>query len=108
MLPTPEQIKKMEEELAAMRSKLEDLDQQFLGLIRQHSPMDNHHQPESSADTRFSVFSHCRKSKLDFPYFNGDDPTRWIYREEQYFSLHNTFDFNKVSLSSFHFEHEAL
>ena len=45
---------------------------------------------------------------LDFPRFNVDNPTRWIYRAEQYFSLHNTFDANKVSLTSFHLEHEAL
>ena len=30
------------------------------------------------------------------------------YRAEQYFSLHNTFDVNKVALASFHLEHEAL
>ena len=74
--------KQMEEELAAIRSKLEDLDQKFLGLNRQHSPMDNRRQLESSADTGFSVFSHYRGPKLDFPHFNGDDPTRWIYMEE--------------------------
>ena len=98
--------KQMEEELAAIRSKLEDLDQKFLGLNRQHSPMDNHRQLESSADTGFSLFSHYRWSKLDFPRFN-DDPTKWIYRAEQYFSLHNTFDFNKVPLASFNLEHES-
>ena len=100
--------KQMEEELAAIKSKIEDLDQKFLGLNRQHSPVDNRHQPESSVDTGFSLFSHYHRPKLDFPHFNGDDPTRWIYRVEQYFSLLNTFDFNKVPLASFHLEHEAL
>ena len=46
--------------------------------------------------------------KLDFPCFNGDDPTGWIYIEEQYFSPHNTFDVHKVPLASFHLEHESL
>ena len=100
--------KQMEEELAAIRSKLEDLDKKFLDLNRRHSPMDNCRQPKSFTDTGFSLFSHYRMSKLDFPRFNGDDPTGWIYRVEQYFSLHNTFDFNKFSLASFHLEHEAL
>ena len=36
-----EENKQMEEELAAIKSKLEDLDQKFLGLHRQHSPMNN-------------------------------------------------------------------
>ena len=100
--------KQMEEELSAIKFKLENLDQKFLSLHLQHSPMNNHRQPESFADTRFSLSSNFREPKLDFPRFKGDDPTRWIYREEQYFSLHNTFDFNKVSLASFHLEHEAL
>ena len=100
--------KQMEEELASTKSKLEDLDQKLLSPNRQHSPMDNHRQPESSADTGFSVFSHYRGPTLDFPRFNGDDLIGWIYSVEQYLSLHNTFDFNKVSLSSFHLEHEAL
>ena len=43
--------KQMEEELAAIKSKLEDLDQKILGLQVQHSPMNNCRQPESSADT---------------------------------------------------------
>ena len=100
--------KQMEEELSTINSKLKDLDQKFLGLHLQHSPMNNRHQPESSADTGFSSSNNFHGSKLDFPRFNGDDPTGWIYRAEQYFILHNTFDFNKVSLASFYLEHEAL
>ena len=100
--------KNMEEELAAIKSKLEDLDQKFLGLHLHNSPMNNRRQPESSVDIGFSSSSNFRGPKMDFPRFNGDDPTGWIYREEQYFSLHNTFDVNKFPLASFHLEHEAL
>ena len=89
----------MEEELAAIKSKLEDLDQKILGLQLQHSPMNNCRQPESSTDTGFSSFSKFCGQKLDFPRFNGDDPTGWIYRAEQYFSMYNTFDVNKVPLA---------
>ena len=63
---------------------------------------------KSSADIGFSSSGIFCGLKLGFPHFNGDDPTRWIYRAEQYFSMHNTFDFNKVPLASFHLEHEAL
>ena len=70
--------------------------------------MNNHRQLESSVDTGFSSSSNFRGPKLDFPRFNGDEMTRCIYRVKQYFSLHNTFDFNKVPLASFHLEHEAL
>ena len=70
--------------------------------------MNNRRQPESSTDTGFLSSSNFHGPKLDFRHFNGDDPTGWIYRAEQYFSLHNSFDVNKVSLASFHLEHEAL
>ena len=100
--------KQMEEELAAIKSKLEDLDQKILVLQLQHSPMNNRRQPESSTDTGFSSFSNFHGPKLDFPHFNGDDMTGWIYREEQYSILNNTLDVNKVPLASFHLEHEAL
>ena len=100
--------KQMEEELATIKSKLEDLDQKFLILHLQHSPMNNPRKPESSANIGFSSFSNFRRLKLDFPRFNGDDLIEWIYREEQYFNLHNTFDVNKFPLASFCLEHEAL
>ena len=100
--------KQMEKELTTLNTKLQDLDEKFLGLNHQNSPMDNRRQPKSSADNGFSVFSHYRRPNMDFPRFNGDDPTGWIYRAEQYFNLHNIFDVNKVPLASFHLEHESL
>ena len=42
VVPRARANKQMEEELASIKSKLEDLDQKFLGLNHQHSPMDNH------------------------------------------------------------------
>ena len=100
--------KQMEEELAALNTKLEDLDQKILSLHLLHSAMSNQRQPRSFAGIGSSRSSNFNGPKLDFPYFNGDDPTGWIYIEEQYFSLHNTFHVNKVPLVSFHLEHEAL
>ena len=52
--------KQMEEELAAIKSKLEDLDKKILGLQLQHSPMNNHRQPDSSAHTGFSSLINFR------------------------------------------------
>ena len=70
--------------------------------------MNNIQQLESSVDTRFSSSNNFCGPKLDFPRFNGDDSTGWIGREEEYFSMHNTFDFNKSPLASFHLELESL
>ena len=100
--------RQMEEESVTLETKLEDLDQRFLDLHLQHSTMSNWQQPESSADTEFSASNNFRGPKIDFPRFNGDDPTGWKYKVEQYFNMHNTFDVTKVLLASFHLEHEAL
>ena len=63
--------------------------------------MNNQQHSGSTAGTGSSSSSNFHGPKLDFPHFNGDDPTRWIYRDEQNFSLHNTIDVNKVSLAPF-------
>ena len=106
--PPPPPQKKMKDKIAALKTKLEDLDEKILGLHIQHSSMNNRRQPKSSTDNSFSYSNNFRGSNLDFPCFNGDDPTGWIYRAEQYFNLHNTFDVHQVPLASFHLEQEAL
>ena len=100
--------KQMEDGLSSLKNKLQYLDEKILSLHLQHSTMNNRWNLVSSVDIGFSSSSNFHGSKLDFPHFNGDDPTGWIHREEQYFSLHNTFDVNKVPLASFHLEHDAL
>ncbi|KAK0603548.1 hypothetical protein LWI29_006160 [Acer saccharum] len=46
--------------------------------------------------------------KLSFPKFNGDDPTGWIYKAEQYFDFKNIVPVQQVQLASFHLEGIAL
>ena len=89
----------MEEELVTLKTKLADLDQRFLNLHLQHLAMSNQKQLESSADTKFSSSNSFHGPKIDFPCFNGDDPTGWIHKAEQYFNMHNTFDVTKVPLA---------
>ena len=83
--------KQMEEECVTLETKLQDLDEKFIGLHIQHSTMRNQRQHDSSVDTGFSSSNNFRRPKMDFPLFNGDDLTGWIYRAKQYFNLHNTF-----------------
>ena len=42
--------------------------------------------------------------KLSFPKFNGDDPTGWIFKVEQYFVFNNVAPDQQVQLASFHLE----
>ena len=98
----------MEEELVTLKTKLEDLDKIFLDLHLQYSAMSNRQQPESSTCTAFSAASNFSGPKIEFPHFNGDDPSGWIHKAEQYFNMHNTFDVTKLPLASFHLDHESL
>jgi len=70
--------------------------------------MRNQKHHESSTGTTFSASSNFCGTKIEFPRFNGDDPSGWIHKAEQYFNMHNTFDVTKVPLASFHLEREAL
>jgi hypothetical protein len=49
-----------------------------------------------------------RFAQLDFPRFNGEDPTGWIYIAEQFFHYQGTVATKKVLLASFHLQGEAL
>ncbi|KAH9779621.1 hypothetical protein KPL71_007762 [Citrus sinensis] len=46
--------------------------------------------------------------KLDFPRFNGEDPTGWVYKAEQYFDFKDISPDQQVQLASFHLEGIAL
>ncbi|KAK0581463.1 hypothetical protein LWI29_014052 [Acer saccharum] len=46
--------------------------------------------------------------KLDFPKYDGRvDPISWVYRAEQYFSMHGIPNSDRVTLAAFHLEGDA-
>ncbi|RVW59679.1 Transposon Tf2-8 polyprotein [Vitis vinifera] len=49
-----------------------------------------------------------RAVRLDFPKFNGEDPSGWVYRADQFFNYHQTNPHHRVLLASFHMEGKAL
>ncbi|KAA8541193.1 hypothetical protein F0562_025200 [Nyssa sinensis] len=46
--------------------------------------------------------------KLSFPRFDGNDPTGWVYKAEQYFDFKDIAPAQQVQLASFHVEGIAL
>jgi hypothetical protein len=64
-------------------------------------------QPHTSRSNTTKDYSH-HNLKLSFPKFNGDDPTGWIYKAEQYFEFQNIALDQQVQLASFHLEGIAL
>ncbi|KAA8549572.1 hypothetical protein F0562_001410 [Nyssa sinensis] len=73
----------------------------FAGEGSSHYPPAVHFSP-SIDQTRHSQL------KLHFPKFNGDDPTGWIYKAEQYFKFQNIVVAQRVLLASFHLEGISL
>ena len=43
-----------------------------------------------------------RYTKLEFPRFNGDGLTEWLYKAEQFFEIDHTLEAAKVKLASIH------
>jgi hypothetical protein len=49
-----------------------------------------------------------RPPRLDFPKFDGDNPTGWIYKVEQYFGHYQMVERQKLKMAAFHMEGEKL
>jgi hypothetical protein len=45
---------------------------------------------------------------LDFPKFDGDNPTGWIYKAEQFFDHYQSTERHKLKTTAFHMEGDAL
>jgi len=49
-----------------------------------------------------------RTLRLDFPRFDGDNPSGWSYKVNQFFDYYQTPLYQRVRMASFHMEGEAL
>jgi hypothetical protein len=49
-----------------------------------------------------------RTLQLDFPHFDGDNPSGWSYKVNQFFDYYQTPLYQRVRMASFHMEGEAL
>lgn len=45
---------------------------------------------------------------LKFPSFDGDDPEGWLFKAEQYYTLHGVNEAKKVPLASVHLTGDAI
>lgn len=71
---------------------------------------------ETSTNTRGPTNPLCevnggiqaRTIRLDFPRFDGGDPSEWILKAQQFFSYFGTPENQKLELASFHMEGKAL
>ncbi|RRT63513.1 hypothetical protein B296_00012215 [Ensete ventricosum] len=52
--------------------------------------------------------SSCPRMRVDFPRWEGGDPTRWISRAEQYFCYHKILGASMVDIAIIHLERDAI
>ena len=71
------------------------------------APTENSHNQPLPNTNNYPDRNHAQL-KLSFPTFNGDDPTSWIFKVEQYFDFNNVALDQQVQLASFHLEGIAL
>ena len=50
----------------------------------------------------------ARTLRLDFPRFEGGDPSEWILKSQQFFNYFGTLEEQKLEIVSFHMEGKAL
>lgn len=52
--------------------------------------------------------THTKFVRIEFPYFNGEDPASWLYKVNNFFLYYNTPSHQRLLLASFHMEGKAL
>ena len=77
---------------------------------RLHSPINGSRAFQIGNANNLESFVVCpiKNLKLEFPRFQGEDPTYWIYKTNQFFSYHSTPEHQKIIMASYHLDGEAL
>ena len=78
-----------------MTSRIKELGNGINALINR-SEIDYHSHDTNSFQSRFS--------KLNFPKFEGENPSGWIYKCDKFFKINRVEDQEKVGLASLHLE----
>lgn len=73
-----------------------------------HAPEDDSGTGRNHNQLRGDNSIHTRAVRLDFPRFDGGDPSGWLYRAEQFFEYHQTQATQQIQIASFHLEGDAL
>ena len=75
-----------------------------------HSPINGSRalQIGNANNLESSLVSSIKNLKLEFPRFQGEDPTCWIYKTNQFFSYHNTLEHQKVIIALCYLDGKAL
>lgn len=102
MLALKHQSDAIMQQLTTMNTELQKLSHTF-----GHSESSNHrHRRKEHHESGGEMMP--RSVRIDFPSFEGEDPTRWLYKANYFFKFYNTLPQHKLRLTSFHTESQAL
>lgn len=110
-----EGMEEVQKEQETQRLCMEELMQQLghltLGLQALVQTLDQNQgeQPTHGQHNNHEVGGfQMRSVQLEFPRFDGEDPTNWLYRANQFFAFNQTTPQHKIFMASFHMEGKAL
>ncbi|KAK0586119.1 hypothetical protein LWI29_001364 [Acer saccharum] len=104
----------MNQKIAALNSKYDHLSESMSNMRTEASgsrssgstPSNDNGSTHKRAEYHRSIST--RTIRLEFPKFQGDDPSRWLYCAERFFEYHQTPEAQQVKIASFHLDGEAL
>ncbi|XP_059449450.1 uncharacterized protein LOC132180588 [Corylus avellana] len=67
---------------------------------------DRVYRSDQQGDDQLAIIT--RSVRIEFPKFDGTDPSGWIYKANKFFQVHNTSSYQKFLLASIHMEGKAL
>ncbi|XP_059456454.1 uncharacterized protein LOC132186493 [Corylus avellana] len=74
--------------------------------MRRQYTEDRAYRGDQQGDDQLAIIT--RSVRIEFPKFDGIDPSGWIYKANKFFHVHNTSDYQKFLLASIHMEGKAL
>ncbi|XP_042973080.1 uncharacterized protein LOC122304883 [Carya illinoinensis] len=102
------QVDSLEESSKTVNERLDQLTDMVRTLIANHNNIVNREVPLGHEGGEPNRGGFNRTVRLEFPHFNGDNPTGWIFKANQYFEIHQTNPAQRLLIASYHMEEEAL
>ncbi|KAF5468658.1 hypothetical protein F2P56_012797, partial [Juglans regia] len=94
--------------LNTIDERLDQITEMVRTLVAHQGNMARDLQNQQENDQLQQRGPNVRGVRLDFPHFNGENPSAWIFKASQYFEFHQTTPAQKLLLASYHMEGEAL
>lgn len=102
---TDNSIKELKELIVAMSVKYDQIAARTLNLGPEEAEHSNSHHGNGSHPSN-SI--HTRYAKVDFPKFQGEDPSGWIYKCERFFEFNQIDETQKVRLAVMHLDEKTI